>query len=274
LKPVALDVRHRIELLMQWSSEIRSFNERLVRTVRGWRPRGPKIRQGIAEGRSWRFAELRLLVREERARPGSVNRMTLPATRPSVAMAGSGTLPRRAASPHLAKGGALRRLPIASAVGDRRRPLGAAQLFPALEHIIAAQARGAMPLRRAAVFGARLPLTGREPQARSARRFAAATLALSRASARSQASAAVRAVRPVELAWRGNSGSAAPERNAALQLPVTVAPQDAAATDVRSRIAIGGETLPSDSRAVNRLADEVLGRIERKLRVERERRGR
>jgi hypothetical protein len=276
LKPAAFDVRHRFELLMRWSSEIRSFNERLVRTLQEWTPRRPALRQRVAEGRSWRLAEPRLPLCEERIRSRSIDRMNVPARRVFAAMADSGMLLRSVVPlRHFARDAVRRRLAIASTVANRDRPLGAAQLFPALKRVIAPQARGGTSLRRGPIFGNGLSLTGRGPHARPAHRFATASLALSRASGNLQTSAAIRAVRPVELAWRSNSaGSTTAEKNAAVQLPMTVVTRSAAATDIRSRIAVRDETLPSDSRAVNRLADEVLGRIERKLRVERERRGR
>jgi hypothetical protein len=275
-KPVALDVRHRIELLMRWTSEIKSFNERVARTVQGWTPRGPEMRPDIAEGRSRRPAALRLLVRGEGAKMGWVSRVSSPARRAIGAAADSGTSLRRAApsARHLADGGAHWRAP---AVAYRRRSLGAAQLFPALKRVIAPQARGAVSLQRHPVFNNGLPLTGREPRARPARLFASATLAPSGTGSESQTSAPVRvarAVRPVELAWRSNSAGSPPaESNAALQRPWSVAARETAAIDVHSRIPVRGETLLSDTWSVNRLAEEVLGRIERKLRVERERRG-
>lgn len=279
-KPATLDVRHRIELLMRWSSEIRLFNERLVRTIQGWTPLAPGQRQDVAEGRSRRLAALRLKLREEGTRIGRVSRVNLPARRAFVAMADSGALQRRAAPTlrHLADGGARRRLPrpIAPAVADRHRPLGAAQLFPGLKSVIAPQGRGASPLRRRPLFGNGLPLTGPDPHARPVRRFAAATLALSRAGGKSQTSVAVRtarAVRPVELAWRRNAAASSPVENTAPLREATAASRQSAAIDVHSRLAMRGEALMSDSRSVNRLAEEVLGRIERKLRVERERRG-
>jgi hypothetical protein len=280
-KPVTLDVRHRIELLMRWTSEIRSFNERLVRTVQGWTPHGPEKRQSISEGRSRRPAVARLFVCEEGTRAGWVSRESLPARRAFAAVVDSGMSLRRAAPllRHLADGGARWRVqpPTTPAVADRHRPLGVAQLFPALKRVIAPQARGAVPLRRRPVFGNGLTLAGQEQHVRPVHRFTAATLALARASGKSQTSAAVRAartVRPVELAWRGNStGSPPAENNTALQHPSTTASRQTAAIDVHSRIPMRGETLMSDSRSVNRLAEEVLGRIERKLRVERERRG-
>lgn len=280
-KPVTLDVRHRIELLMRWTAEKRSFNECLVRTVQGWTPHGRRKRIDVAEGRSRRPAALRLSVREEEARGGRVSRVNLPARRAFTAMATSGTSLRRATPPlrHLAESGACRstQRAIVPTVADRNRPLGAAQLFPALKRVIARQARGVVPLRRRPVFGNGLPLAGQEPHARPARQFAAATLAISRASGTSQTSAPVRvarAVRPVELAWRSNSGGSPPaESNTAVQRPSTVATRETAAIDVHSRIPVRGETLLPDSRAINRLADDVLGRIERKLRIERERRG-
>ncbi len=280
-KPVTLNVRHRIELLMRWTAEIRSFNERLVRTVQGWTPHGPARRLDLAEGRSRRPVAMRLLAREEGARAGWVSRMSLPTRRAFAAVADSGTSLRRAAPPlrHLADSGARWRVqpPIMPAVADRHRPLGAAQLFPALKRVIARQGRGAVPLRRRPVFGHELPFTGQEPQVRRARRFAVATLALSRASGKSQTSAPVstaRAVRPVELAWRSNSaGSPSAESAMASQRPLTVASRETAAIDVHSRVPMRGETLMSDTRSMNRLAEDVLGRIERKLRVERERRG-
>src|SRR5262249_56143735 len=80
-KPVALDVRHRIELLMRWISEIKSFSERVARTVQGWTPRGPEMRRDIAQGRSRRPAALRLLVREEGAKMGWASRVSSPARR-------------------------------------------------------------------------------------------------------------------------------------------------------------------------------------------------
>lgn len=281
-KPVTLDVRHRIKLLMRWTSEIKSFNERVARTVQGWTPRGPEMRRDIAEGRSRQPAALRLLVRVEGAKMGWVSRVSSPPRLAIGAAADSGTSLRRAAPParHLAGGGAHWHVqpPSAPAVAYRRRSLGIAQLFPALKRVIARQARGAVSLQRHPGIGNALPLTGQEPRASPARLFAAATLALSGTASKSQTSAPVRvarAVRPVELAWRNNSASSPPaESDAALQRPWSVAARETAAIDVHSRIPVLGETLLSDTRSVNRLAEEVLGRFERKLRVERERRGR
>jgi hypothetical protein len=267
--------------LIRWTSGIKSFNERVARTVQGWTPRGPEMRRDLAEGRSRRPAALRLLVREEGAKVGWVSRVSSPARRAIGTAADSGTSLRRAAPParHLAGGGAHWRVqtPIAPAVAYRRPSLGAAQLFPTLKRVIAPQARGAVSLHRHPVFGNALPRTGQEPRARPARLFATATLALSGTGNKSQTSAPVRvarAVRPVELAWRSiSAGSPPAESNAALQRPWSGAARDTAAIEVHSRIPVRSEMLLSDTRSVNRLAEEVLGRIERKLRVERERRG-
>lgn len=280
-KPGTLDVRHRIELLMRWTSEIRSFNEHLLRAVQGWTPHGPGKRQSVAERRSGRPAALRLLPREEGTRAGWVNRVNLPARRAFAALADSGALLRRAEPPprYLAKGEARMRpqQPIALSVADRYRPLGAAQFFPALKRVIAPQAPGSIPLQRRSVFGNELTLAGQERHARPARRFAAAPLALSRGSRNSQTSASVRAaraVRQIELTWRSNSAASPPvESNTALQRELIAASRQTAWVDVHSRIPMRGDTLISDTPSVNRLAEEVLGRIERKLRVERERRG-
>jgi hypothetical protein len=188
---------------------------------------------------------------------------------------------RRAATllPHAAGGRWDWRLqpPSALELTSRRRPPGAARSLPTLQRLVDPQFQGAVPSRRSSGFGKGPRLARHRPDAHPARLFASAALAFARASDNPQTAEplrASRAVRPVELAWRSNSAGSPPsERSAALQPPMTIATRDVA-IDVRSRIAMQGDRLPSDSRAVNRLADEVLGRIERKLRVERERRGR
>ncbi|WP_259245632.1 hypothetical protein [Bradyrhizobium japonicum] len=277
-KAVTLDVRHRIELLMRCTSEIRSFNERIVRTIQAWQPRGSGKHLDVADESGRRRAAPRLLAREERSRAGWLGRLTPPARRAFAAMVGSGTLLRRAAPQlrYLADSGMRRQLqrPLMPAPADRHRPLAAARLCSALKHVAAPQGRDAISLRRS-VLGNGLLFASPQPYARPARWLAAATLVLSR-SGKPQALAvthAARAVRPVELTWRTKSAGSPPRESATLQRDVVAASQRTAAIGVHSRSAMQGEPLLSDSRAINRLAEDVLGRIERKLRVERERRG-
>ena len=302
-QPLVLDVRHRLDLLLHWTSSMKSFSERLVRSVQGIAPPRPQRRQEIV-ARGIRHAALQLLVRERRAGTGQAGHVASSTPRVAGLKQGPDAYIRLAARParYFARDAVHRRVPGAISLGGTRQRgvPGAAQAFPALKRAVATHAHD--PLSHPRLFRRANdlpvndpPLQGSAPRPPLARLFAVAG---TRPPARLFAAAGTqppagnrpgtyakappaRNPRPVELAWRNSAAvsPASPEDRTSFPHSFTAAVKRAGtgevnpSIDMRRGSARHQTAVDSDQRSVNRLADEVLGRIERKLRIERERRG-
>ena len=91
------------------------------------------------------------------------------------------------------------------------------------------------------------------------------------------ASVTVRSVRPADLVWRAQAEGQSVEPGRSFTIGSAAAPPSAVAVAVgpgrTTPLAAMGRPPPPDSTWVDRLAEDVIGRVERRIRIERERRG-
>jgi hypothetical protein len=295
---LVLDVRHRLDLLLHWTSSMNSFNERLLRSVGRIASPRPERRRGITE-RIAHHAAQRLLWNQRRTEAFQTGRVPSSGSRAAGLKTESGTYLGPAARParYLARDVAHRRLLrtiLSGGTRDREVP-GAAPAFEALKRAMFPTHRhdGRSPAHLFA--SANDPLvSGGLARARPVRSFAEtkalantrretqATAPKTHASTRQQTHSPARParfVRPVELAWRSNPGVSPASAEGGTSFSHATAVKNARAGEMNASIEMHRSPARHqtaaypDQRSVNRLADEVLGRIERKLRIERERRG-
>jgi hypothetical protein len=279
---IALDIHHRLDLLLRWTSSMTSFNEQWRRTMQERVLRWP-VRGSNSTERPPRQAAARLFAGQGASRAEPVLRRGSTSFREGGRKdAASASVRFTARTLRYFTGTTAQPWPPRLLPSGKHRGDAAGIAMPDRTGSTASQGR--RPRARLFAHADDAPAPGGATFARAARRFAlsVAPTPASEFKERSRPARPARTVRQVELAWRRNPAGSptSPEDTASLSPALTAAVRNLATAEVNSKIDMRRPPTPhqavqpSDARAVNRLADEVLGRIERKLRIERERRGR